>query len=403
MASSRTTTIELLRQRCREKPGVTMSHLDDESYKILDVDLSHFACFFVTESPPVIMFRCRDSVRRELQEAASSVTISKRFQWETKGWTWIDVAIDGTVPERTLLELVDESYQMACDRLYDSAKARLSLLAPATKRPDVFSELTSKFGLSRERDQIKKLALPASLLKTSAVSESKLALGQTKIGGHPDLPSGLEWPKFKDGKPLAFLAQINLAELQLATKLADLPKTGLLYFFSVFGWQIETESDPQLPRGEYDFDWTRVLYHPDVRATLKRRRTPTNVNDFKAARVEFVSMNCFPSHTKEPAIARLKWSDLIKDKFDGFVSTYNRACGDQLGYPPRNLMLGYADYEQEFVDEVAKKKLRLLFQLASDENAEMCWGDGGYIYFWIAPKDLAQRNFTNVYTNYQCG
>jgi len=53
-------------------------------------------------------------------------------------------------------------------------------------------------------------------------------------------------------------------------------------------------------------------------------------------------------------------------------------------------------FEQGFVDAVAEDDLLLLFQLASDATTEMCWDDGGYIYFWIRPTDLKQHRFSTV-------
>ena len=48
-------------------------------------------------------------------------------------------------------------------------------------------------------------------------------------------------------------------------------------------------------------------------------------------------------------------------------------------------------------------KLRLLFQLASDENAGMGWGDGGHLYFCVRPADLKAKRFDRVDVDYQCG
>lgn len=56
-------------------------------------------------------------------------------------------------------------------------------------------------------------------------------LGQTKIGGFPDLPDHVDWPVDKINEPLSFLAQINCN--QIATKFPDFsfPQKGMLYFF----------------------------------------------------------------------------------------------------------------------------------------------------------------------------
>jgi uncharacterized protein YwqG len=62
------------------------------------------------------------------------------------------------------------------------------------------------------------------------VAENGLAIGRTKIGGSPDLPDGLAWPVFHS-KHLAFIAQINLAEISGYDTGKSLPGAGIWYFF----------------------------------------------------------------------------------------------------------------------------------------------------------------------------
>src|SRR5262249_50741211 len=97
------------------------------------------------------------------------------------------------------------------------------------------------------------------------------------------------------------------ASLASVSKLPGLAESGLLSFFSVFGWQVEDDADPQLPPGKYDHDWTSILYHPGNHKALQRRRTPSGVNSFKAAKVDLVPIICFPTHTRQPAVAKLNW------------------------------------------------------------------------------------------------
>jgi predicted DNA-binding protein (MmcQ/YjbR family) len=395
--------IETLPRRCVEKPGVTRDALDDEEYGVLGGFLDGFARFILDESPPVLLLRCRNSVRRRLQKLSSAIRVSKRMGWKREGWAWTDVILDGSIPKESLLSLIDDSYQLVYDSLPDDEKQQITLLSRNLPPAELLSELISHFGLSSWEREIRKLLRPALLLKTRPAKESRLALGQTKIGGSPDHPGGCEWPTYRDGKPLAFLAQINLAEVPEGFERGGLPDGGMLYFFSVFGWQVEGDADPQLPHGQYDFDWTQILYHPSGKALLQRQRTPAGVNSFKPAKVDFVPILSLPTDTKEPRVAKLKWQRGVKGKYDRLVSSFNDACSYQLHHPARNLLLGFADYEQHFVGEVAEQKLQLLFQLDSDDSAEMCWGDGGLIYFWIRPQDVKRRNFKRVYTDYQCG
>lgn len=395
--------IETLRRRCREKPGSRRESASGEGYAVLEGFLDGFARFILTESPPVILLRCKNSDLERIQRNSGSIRVSDRMRWETVGWSWSDVVLDGSISLETLVALIDESYQIVCDSLDESQKVRLSLLTRNLRPTELFSELIKAHGLSRRRAEVEGLARPALLLKTKKTVERTLVPGRTKIGGRPDLPSGQGWPTYRDGKHLAFLAQINLAEVPRDRPLGALPERGILAFFSVFGWQVEGDADPKLPEGEYSDDWTRVLYIQNDPASLVRSSVPATVNSFPAAEVEFLPKFSLPTDPKEPDVARLKWKKPVREKYLELVDSFRSACNFQLGYPNRNLLLGHADYEQEFVDAVAEQNLQLLFQLSSDDCAEMCWGDGGYIYFWIRPQDLERGDFGRVHTDYQCG
>src|SRR5262245_9213006 len=56
-------------------------------------------------------------------------------------------------------------------------------------------------------------------------------LGASRIGGCPDLPRGMKWPR-RDGEgPYRFVLQISLAEVAAFDVARVLPKAGLLSFF----------------------------------------------------------------------------------------------------------------------------------------------------------------------------
>ena len=45
----------------------------------------------------------------------------------------------------------------------------------------------------------------------------------------------------------------------------------------------------------------------------------------------------------------------------------------------------------------------LLFELNSEQAANMCWGDVGMLYFWIRKSDLANHAFEKCSMILQCG
>lgn len=95
--------------------------------------------------------------------------------------------------------------------------------------------------------------------------------------------------------------------------------------------------------------------------------------------------------------------DGLAARFDQMNSAFTYLVNYDAGPHDRHLLLGYADWVQYVIEPVRKQNLRLLFQLASDRNTQMCWGDGGYIYAFIRDADLQARRFSQVTTEYQCG
>lgn len=57
----------------------------------------------------------------------------------------------------------------------------------------------------------------------------------TKIGGLPDVAGAFEWPTYQ-GHPMAFLAQLDLAELARTGGPDWLPSSGMLYLFAETEW-----------------------------------------------------------------------------------------------------------------------------------------------------------------------
>ena len=90
-------------------------------------------------------------------------------------------------------------------------------------------KLIHEHGLSKYQDNILATARPAIFLN---LEQSEIQNGQSKIGGVPDLPLSIPWPKDPSyNKYLCFILQINLAELPAFPE-NPFPKKGMLYLFA---------------------------------------------------------------------------------------------------------------------------------------------------------------------------
>ena len=85
--------------------------------------------------------------------------------------------------------------------------------------------------LSNYWDYFNKESREAIALNILPAKAEDFKLGQSKLGGQPDLPKNVDWFTDNQGKPLSFIAQINLAELVDFKTTDALPTKGILYFF----------------------------------------------------------------------------------------------------------------------------------------------------------------------------
>ncbi|MDP9701812.1 YwqG family protein [Paenibacillus polysaccharolyticus] len=93
--------------------------------------------------------------------------------------------------------------------------------------------LEEEYGLGAVADLVLDAGRWGIRLDVSTTDEYRRT-GNSRVGGHPDLPDDLDWPLTKDGVPMTFLAQLNMVDLSPYTPndgRGTLPERGMLYFF----------------------------------------------------------------------------------------------------------------------------------------------------------------------------
>jgi uncharacterized protein YwqG len=294
--------------------------------------------------------------------------------------------------------------------------------------PDQLETQLSAAGLSDLANSAVQCARPGFRIKALAASDDDIAIGSSKIGGMPDVARDFSWPH-RDVRPLAFLAQINLSELPDQSLL---PKAGLLSFFY---------DDEQTSWGFDPKDRTAFLVNflPSVEG-LTRAGSPisarkdglssrikdifgkrqSNFPRFHSLRLSFLHFLSIPDPGNE-ALNSASSTDEDFDKYAEFFEGYCRLgpLHQLLGLPApvQNEMelecqlvtngiytgdaSGYKNPRRPELEK-AKSDWILLFQLDSDDDAGMMWGDAGMIYFWIRKQDLAVGRFENAWCILQC-
>jgi len=326
------------------------------------------------------------------------------------GHVYMEIPLDAGLPVEVLKSLIDEAYALVWNKLDAQGRMKVQLAGLPYDEPKLMDRLIEMHNLQNHRRELRKIARPGILLRTTKATEARIALGATKIGGRPDLPPKTAWPAYQDGKPLAFLAQIHLAEVaKLGVPIKGLSSEGLLSVFSAWGWLDPDSSDPRTPEdgNEDQSGWTVALLTPP-RVKLERFRTPRGLNSFKAAAVELTPILSLPNHRAEPPLAALAWTDDDYKRFDEMQSDYRAVqmghwLKDRNPFVSHHLLGGYALFQQEFPPELLDKGLAMLLQIGSDGNTAMNWGDGGELTFYTDAKAMAKGRLERIWGECQCG
>jgi uncharacterized protein YwqG len=293
------------------------------------------------------------------------------------------------------------AYEICFDQLSEHDKGFLAIIDRPMTMSEAIADFTRLNALQHRAVEIEALTRSSLMLRTSPCSEDDIAVGQTKIGGLPDLPKDVHYPIFGD-KPLVFLAQINLSEIPSSICPAALPNAGMLYFFSFHGyvgedfWSDEEEETP---------GFSKVIYYTGAQDTLLRASARDARKVCKAACVEFILMPSLPRSsrwTRDPQVAKLNWTDEEYELLDQLYLDFHWIAFQVIDSPSHKL-LGYADAIQ---NTVTTSETQLLCQIDSDYrnfDTDMMWGDGGTIYFVISNDALARLDFSQVTAHLQSG
>lgn len=264
-------------------------------------------------------------------------------------------------------------------------------------------------GLPRLLKDIDYLAQASIRLYATRVDESTLGIGASKVGGSPDLPSGITWPEWK-GLPQSFIAQIRLEDVHQYDVHKVLPDHGMLWFF--YDAQQETYGADPADRGGW-----QVIFRDDTPIQLQRTPAPAALpaaSQFHACSLRFASEITL-SQQPQLEVPNADWTEEEQKKYEQLLSTFPNPADRAL---PHNRLLGNPDIIQEDmrlecqlathgvtdindprVAELSQgvQNWQLLFQMDSDENAGMRWASNGMLYYWIQQADLSARHFDTTW------
>lgn len=283
----------------------------------------------------------------------------------------------------------------------EDARRRADLVAVAPPEGRAWRVLLTHLGHGAHVEAI------AEQARWALRPETTEGTGRSQLGGEPLLPRGHDWPTHGTA-PLAFVAQLELAELRAALARDDDyrtdrharwvgPPEGLLSFFvSDAIW--EHPEDPS--NGQ-------VLFFPGE-SELVRAPFPGALADgdrYRSRAVRFVAyedppIETIPVDDEEGRAAlgevRAYLGGAEETQVHGHASIIQVGMEERCEQIARGLSTD-RPLAGPLADEVraGSTRWRLLLQVG-EPSLGMSWGDGGLLYFWITLEDLQAGRFDRV-------
>lgn len=198
---------------------------------------------------------------------------------------------------------------------------------------------------------------------------------RSRLGGLPDLPSDMEWPKTPDGHPMNFIGQFDCSEIPETDGLPAMPKSGILSFFYAY----EGEGEYFGVKADDECGW-KVLY-TDRTVQSECQKNPDGVFVFKEYPVTFTQVT-------------------------SYLNGDRCAIHHMFGYPDwiqsETMAADCARITAEKHQSQAEDWLLLLQVVTDHENSDLQWGDVGTLFFWITHEDLSACRFDRVWLIMEC-
>jgi len=243
-----------------------------------------------------------------------------------------------------------------------------------TEQSGQLDVLLERYGLARRAATMHAAAWPCVGLRLKGKSKH-LALGASRVGGLPDLPSDWAYPQDDAGRPLVFICQINLAEVPPTP---PLPACGTLYCF------VADDDDASAVRH-------RILFDDGDPARLRRASLPRHAawcldgrNRLKVPyALEFARALSLPSAQDRWTARHVKLEGEAHARYLKLLRALSRGLNGQLlGYP------------QVGAYGSLPKEMALLLELESVGGME--WWDAGALQILVPRRGLAKKAFTKT-------
>jgi uncharacterized protein YwqG len=215
------------------------------------------------------------------------------------------------------------------------------------------------------------------------------AVGNTRFGGVPDLPSRWKWPS-SNGEYFAFLCQIRLADLDGLDH--ALPRSGVLY---VFLGDNGSAGNVELQVRHFDGD-PASLHRVDLPEDAPFRHDDEDYREFPH-KARFRQGMSLPGGFRDEVVRTCGLTDEEAERYDVMKQEWYRKNAEAhqlLGHPQFSL---YDPRESAAAGPEGVGEWTSLFALGFDRKVKFCFWDAGTLHVLIRERDLARGRFTHVH------
>ncbi len=270
-----------------------------------------------------------------------------------------------------------------------------------------------------DKEKLIKMIRPTVGIRTKSSDDKNVKVGNSKIGGKPDLPKDFEWPK-SDDKSMLFCAQYNLSELAKFDKENVLPKKGFFYIFLGLDQEWNEFNGVNQPF-KFIFSETENIIRTEFPNDLEENQT------FKTAEIEYFQFYTIPDDENYKLFEfEKKYEDfyfyfyqptdeyLIEELYEDSnkmhqILGHDRSIQSSVVYEFASKELGLylaesSEHKKRWNDILElSKTYELLLQLdCDDSNTDLSkYGGSGTYYFGLSKTDLEKKNFDDIKMSFQ--
>lgn len=294
--------------------------------------------------------------------------------------------------------------------MFNFKKSKLEKLIKFIKKSD--NKLSED-----DKEKIIKLIKPAIGILTKKMESDNLKIGRSKIGGKPDLPKDISWPRLNDSD-LVFCAQYNISELKKFDVENLLPEKGMFYIFIGINGEYNEFSVEQ--------KYYKIFFIENLEE-LERKEYPTTLKT--EGKVEPAEIQYFESLTipDDENYKLIYFDEKYEDFYFYFYQDTEEYIAEELNenadnmhqilgedksiqssvvyeFSREELDVSYDEYTEKW-DEILEnsKTFSNLIQLdCMDSNTNLDkFGGSGVFYIGLKTKELEKKNFNDLKISFQ--